>query len=162
MAVWFDKDFDYNDQLARKYMKFKGEYYDVGTICKIKSSIGGPKLVRFKGWVSQHQGNRGNFELLNKEDGGLYDSYNFSGVNNYCLEIIKPVKPNLQQIETPTGKDAFRDGEKPPSWKVEVAWIWYIAIMAITVIFKERIGLWILESVVFFGWKNGIFKKSKK
>ena len=33
---WIDWDFDYNDQLAKKYMKFKGEYYDVGTIAKIK------------------------------------------------------------------------------------------------------------------------------
>lgn len=153
--LWIDRNFDYSDQLARKYMKYKGEYYDVGTICKIKGR-NGPKLVRFMGW--HFNNNRWNFELVDKNDYGLYDSYDCAGVMAYCLEIVKPVRPNLTLVAS-TQVD---NRNKPPSWDVEVAWIWYIAIMLVTVIFKDRIGLWILESVMFFGWKEGIFKGGKK
>lgn len=152
--LWVDKEFDYNDQLARKYMKYKGKYYDIGTICKIKG-MDGPKLVRFMGW---HFNNRCSFELVDKNDYGLYDSYDRAGVMAYCLEIVRPVHPNL----TPVMSTQTDHNKKPPSWDVEVAWIWYIVIMLVTVIFKDRIGLWILESLIFFGWKEGSFKGGKK
>lgn len=34
------------------------------------------------------------------------------------------------------------------------AWIWYIFIMAVAVIFNARIGIWILASIVFFRYRN--------
>ena len=34
--MWLlDPNFDWNDQLAREYLKFRGQYYDVGTKVKI-------------------------------------------------------------------------------------------------------------------------------
>lgn len=153
--LWIDRNFDYNDQLAKKYMKYQGRYYDVGTICKIKGR-NGPKLVRFMGW--HFNNNRWNFELVDKNDYGLYDSYDRAGVGVYCLEIVEPVYPNL----TTSASATTYNRDKPPSWDVEVAWIWYIVIMLVTVIFKERIGLWILESIIFFSWKEGIFKGGNK
>ena len=153
--LWIDWNFDYSDQFARTYMKYKGEYYDVGTVCKIKGNSG-PVLVRFLGWKYN---DRWCFEAVEKEHSHeLYNSYGPSGVMDYCLEIVVPVRPNLQHITTIKGSNR----DKPPAWDVEVAWIWYIAIMAFTVIFKERIGLWILESIVFFGWKEGFFSNKKK
>ena len=156
--IWTDWDFDYTDQLTHKYMKFRGVYYDVGTICKIKGPRG-PVTVRFTGWKQGRFND--NFELIDaslSKSWVMYNSYDRVGVNDYCLEIIKPVYPPQEAVvKTPVG-----GREKPPSWDVEVAWIWYIVIMAVTVIFKDRIGLWILESIVFFGWKEGIFKGGKK
>lgn len=35
-----------------------------------------------------------------------------------------------------------------------IAWIWYIFIMAVGVIFYSRIGIWILTSVIFFNYRN--------
>lgn len=35
-----------------------------------------------------------------------------------------------------------------------IAWIWYIFIMCIAVIFYGRIGIWILASVVFFNYRR--------
>ena len=153
---WYDPNFDWSDQLTRKYMKYQGKYYDVGTICKIKGR-NGPKLVRFMGW-HPYNNDRGNFELVDKNDYGLCGSYDRAGVMMYCLEIVEPVYPKLEEV-TPKQTD---NRNKPPSWDVEVAWIWYIVIMVATVIFKDRIGLWILESFIFFGWKEGIFKGGKK
>lgn len=156
--LWIDWDFDYNDQLAKKYMKYKGEYYDVGTIAKIKGPYG-PVLARFVGW---RYGDRGCFELVDDKAFGLYDTYNRAGVMDYCLEIVVPVKPNLQQAETPTDKYSLPDREKPPSWDVDVAWIWYIVIMVVAAIFKDKWLIWGFTTLIFFGWKNGFLNGGKK
>ena len=156
--LWIDWDFDYNDQLAKKYMKFKGEYYDVGTIAKIKGRYG-PVVARFCGWKYN---NIGCFELIDGKAFGLYDTYNRAGVMDYCLEIVVPVKPNLHQTENPTGKGSLPDRENPPSWDVEVAWIWYIVIMIVAVIFKERLLIWGFTTAVFFLWKNGFMNGGNK
>lgn len=34
-----------------------------------------------------------------------------------------------------------------------IGWVWYIFLMLISAIFKDAIGLWILISVIFFGWR---------
>lgn len=39
------------------------------------------------------------------------------------------------------------------------AWTWYVVIMAVAVIFNDRIGIWILASVVFFDYR---YKKLKE
>ena len=153
--IWIDYDFDYSDPLAKKYMKYKGKYYDVGTICKIKGT-NGPKLVRFMGW--HFQNDRWNFELVDKNDYGLYNSYNRSGVMDYCLEIVHPIYPDL----TPVVSTKPDNPNKPPSWEVEVAWIWYIAIMVVLVIFKDRWIGWIATTVIFFLWKNGFMNGGNK
>ena len=152
--LWSDKDFDYNDQLARVYMKYKGKYYDKGTIVKIRGILG-VVTAEFTGWTYS---NYGCFRAVNEKESCLYNKYDPIGVNAYIVEIVKPIYPNLTSV---TSKKVD-DNNKPPSWEVEVAWIWYIVIMLVTVIFKERIGLWILESAVFFAWKEGIFKNGKK
>ena len=153
--LWIDWDFDYSDQLARKYMKYKGEYYDKGTICKIKGMYG-PVLVRFLGWKYNDQFC---FEAVNDDDSiGLYNSYNPAGVMDYCLEIVIPVRPNLEQANTTTVKGGLPEKETPPSWDIEVGWIWYIAIMLIATIFKDRVLIWAFATIVFFLWKKGFLK----
>jgi hypothetical protein len=157
--LWFDRDFDYNDQLASKYMKFRGEYYDVGTICKIKGPYG-PRVVKFMGW--HFDNNRWNFELVNKGEGGLYDRYDNAGVNMYCIEIIVPIKAQLQSVADQSGNNfGLPERDKPPSWDIEVAWIWYIVIMAVATIFKDRFLIWGFTTAVFFLWKNGFLNNKK-
>ena len=41
-----------------------------------------------------------------------------------------------------------------------IAWIWYIFIMAVGVIFYDRIGIWILTSVIFFNYRNKKLKEA--
>lgn len=155
---WIDWDFDYNDQLAKKYMKFKGEYYDVGTIAKIKGRSG-PVLAKFCGWKYD---DRGCFELIDDKLFGLYDTYNRAGVMDYCIEIVVPIKPNLQSMEEIIDKNSIYNIEKPPSWDIEVAWIWYIVIMAIAIIFKDRLMIWTIVTAIFLLWKNGLLNNNKK
>lgn len=152
--LWVDFDFDYSDELARKYMKYQGKYYDKGTKVKLKGR-NGPVDATFVGWKYN---NRRCFEPISGEMWTMHDTYDCQGVNKYVLEIIEPVYPNLQTV--PVTKTNER--EKPPSWDVEVAWIWYIAIMLLLTIFKARVFGWIVTTMIFFGWKNGFLNGGKK
>ena len=112
-------------------------------------------LAEFKGW---HYNNHGNFKSV---DGGafdIWDNYNFSAANKYIIEIVTPVYPQLETKIVAKGDDR----EKPPSWTVEVAWIWYIVIMIVLTFFKARWLGWIAATVIFFGWKSGFFSNKKK
>lgn len=41
-----------------------------------------------------------------------------------------------------------------------IAWIWYIFIMVVGVIFYDRIGIWILASVIFFNYRKKKLKEA--
>lgn len=152
--LWIDKNFDYNDQLAYKYMKYQGKYYDKGTKVKIRGPYG-PVDVVFVGW---RHGNSGCFESLDNTSWALYNTYDCQGVNKYVLEIIEPVHPNLQLVATSEADER----EKPPSWDVEVMWVWYVVIMLVLTLFKARLIGWIATTVIFFVWKNGLLNGGKK
>jgi len=40
-----------------------------------------------------------------------------------------------------------------------LGWLWYVFLMALSIIFKDRIGLWIMISVIFFSWRSNKIKK---
>lgn len=40
-----------------------------------------------------------------------------------------------------------------------ISWIWYVFIMVVGVIFHDRIGIWILASVVFFNYRKRKLKE---
>lgn len=151
--LWFNPNFDQNDQLARVYMKYQGQYYDKGTKVKIKGPRG-PVKATFVGW--RYQG-RGCFEAESGSYFDLYDTYSFTAADLYILEIVEAVTPKLEPVSTKSN-----EREKPPSWEVEVGWIWYIVIMAVLTIFKQRIIGWIATTLIFFAWKSGLFNNKKK
>ena len=35
-----------------------------------------------------------------------------------------------------------------------IAWIWYVFIMALAIIFKDRIAIWIFTSAIFFSYRK--------
>ena len=41
-----------------------------------------------------------------------------------------------------------------------IAWAWYIFIMAVGIIFYDRIGIWVLASVIFFNYRNKKLKEA--
>ena len=40
-----------------------------------------------------------------------------------------------------------------------LGWVWYIFLMAVSIIFKSAILLWVIISVVFFNWRAKKIKK---
>lgn len=41
-----------------------------------------------------------------------------------------------------------------------IAWIWYVFIMIVATIFHDRVGLWVLASIVFFTYRNNKLKEA--
>lgn len=81
-------------------------------------------------------------------DGQLY-CFNkvcfFRIIRNSSITEIHFVKPPPREA---TLKDELNiDG-------LLIAWVWYIFVMAIGVIFKDAIGIWILASIIFFNYRN--------
>ena len=138
-----------------QYFEFKGVRYGIGTIVKIPRSQ--------------------NIQLFSKENliietefvgGGAFRCISHYGfINLYekdlngklapYIEIIKPVyyqEPEVsesQNIFLSTGSgswDAYND--------VCIGLIWYIIVMIVGMLFKERFAIWIFATIVFFIWKS--------
>lgn len=137
------------------YFEFKNTKYGIGTIVKIP-------YLRRGNLVSQNNPTQiatfvggGNFQLsscygficLNIEE--LDDKY------RKYVEIIKPIY--YQEPESPTPQNIFVK-TKSGSWDayndVCIGLIWYIIIMLVGIIFKDRLTIWICATVVFFIWKS--------
>lgn len=41
-----------------------------------------------------------------------------------------------------------------------IAWVWYVFIMVVGIIFNDRIGIWILTSIIFFNYRNKKLKEA--
>ena len=77
-------------------------------------------------------------------------------LDDYIVEIIEPIRWEDVKGEYHTG---LKGGTAPPDESVFVGWIWYILIMVVGAIFKERLLIWVFATAVFFLWKNGFFSK---
>lgn len=148
---FFDPNFDYNDQLARKYLKYHNVYYDIGTKVKLRTPSGIKDAI-FTGWRFDGKSFK-TIEYVN-----LWDTeYTFSVANDCITEIIDPVYPKFEITPESTS-----ERECPASWDVEIGWIWYIIIMVVGAIFKDRLMIWIFATIVFFLWEKGFLNGGNK
>lgn len=147
MKFLIDRDFDFNDQLAQKYLKYKNEYYDIGTKLKIKTDYG-IKEATFLGWDHDDS-----FKIEGGR-GSSFTKYTPPCANNFIAEIINPIYPNLSETINRDVKIKL-----PELWEIETKLIWYIIIMVGGVIFEERLILWIVATLVFLINVFGGFNK---
>ena len=120
------------------YLYYKGQYYDVGTVVKIQTTWNGIQEATFRGW-----GPQGGFWR-----DGITDKCYWFETEKYIVEIVKPVYPKNIVISSD-------NTDKPSPWDIEIGWIWYIIIMIVGTIFKDRLIIWVFASAVFFLWKSG-------
>lgn len=150
--VYVDNEFDWNDPLAKKYLLYKGIYYDVGTKVLIRGNTGIQEAV-FTGW-QPYTGK--SFQMQHIDNAKFGSSY---GANKYIVEVLNPVYADLSEYDN----DGVANGRVcPPQHEVEIGWIWYIVIMLGGLLFKEVLLIWICATAIFFGWKNGFLNGGKK
>jgi hypothetical protein len=77
------------------------------------------------------------------------DAKNF---NRIFISTTGRIDNKIHAPTTKTKKDMEIDG-------LFLGWVWYIFLMAISSIFKDVIGLWILISIVFFYWRKNKIKE---
>ena len=134
----------------RSYFYYNGNNYYAGTKMLVKDWNGdAPIEVTFK----CHNVDSNDYVYTNMYGGDILMSSDL-----FYSRIIKIIEQKdlttlVNELEASgafdqnTIKDSQIDG-------LLLGWIWYIFLMAISTIFNDRIGLWILISIVFFGWRN--------
>lgn len=89
---------------------------------------------------------KGSINLYDDSLNGKYENY---------IEIINPI---YYQEPEPTKQPNVFFRTKSGSWdahnEVCIGFIWYVVIMLIATIFKDRLGIWILTTIVYFSWKS--------
>lgn len=141
---------------VKQYFEFNGVKYGVGTIVKVPSVVGVRLLHNESPMVAAEFVGGACFVFCNQNNYiHLYESSDyFSGEGKQSIEIIKPVyyqEPSAQNntnifIKTKSGSwDAHND--------VCVGLVWYIAIMLLALIFKARLAIWLLTTIIYFSWK---------
>jgi hypothetical protein len=132
------------------FIRYKGLCYDVGTKLKInrygikegeiEEFIGGTAYIRFT-------------------DGSLVGYSTMPNMIDFDKLIIEIIKPVYWIPEEHTPAD---NRNRPAPWDVELGWIWYIIIMVVGAIFKDRLLIWFFTTAIFFLWKNGFLNGGKK
>ena len=152
--------------MSETVLLFQGKYYDVGT--KVK-------FIRKYQWNSVTEG-----IIIWIEPNSItiktYNDINYnifvSDVDRMIKEIIEPiyytgsVQPPIQPSASGTdvlykGVEANKNRNYPSEGDVEVGWIWYIIIMLVGAIFKDRWIIWVVATFYFFSWKNGFLGGKK-
>ena len=138
---------------VRQYFEFKGIKYGIGTIVKV------PRMLDIR-WFSREEIIEeaefvGGVCFVFKNLNGSIHLDDLSGKYEQYIEIIKPVyyqEPELsksQNIFLSTGSgswDAYNE--------VCIGLIWYIGVMLLAAIFKDRLIIWVFATLVFFLWKS--------
>lgn len=96
--------------------------------------------------------------------------------NEYCVDVYGKqerysttrfyedfVGPYQHQVQTSNQNDACKQYTFADELNIDgliIAWIWYVFIMAIGVIFYDRISIWIVASIIFFNYRNKKLKEA--
>lgn len=123
---------------------YKGKYYDIGTKVKIKTKRKGEIVTIFRGF---------------RRYDGLTEHDYYSGMSSeyYIVEIIEPVYYKEPEPDSTKKANAFMQTGSG-SWNshddVFHGFLLYIAVMLGGIIFNDRWLIWIIATVIFFGWKK--------
>ena len=143
--------------MKRNYFICDGKYYQSGTVIKVRS----PSIVR-AGSPETHA------VFISYDDSkdiysfcanGCTYHYNSKQFNNIFISVVQAcntstfavIKPEIsctQKMENEMNIDALF-----------IAWIWYIFIMLMAIIFNERLFIWIFTSIIFFQYRDKKLKE---
>ena len=133
------------------YFIYNGVEYDAGTKVKIKTYYYGEQIMTL-----EDNGVTGKRFVCTIDNSYDYSIPIRSNTEQLIIEIVAPVYPQKQEILVGNNRDC------PPSWDVEIGWVWYIIIIAVGTIFKDRLLIWGTATAIFFLWKSGFLNGGKK
>lgn len=130
-------DYDPNNFRLTRFV-YRGVAYGVGTKVLAKDRRGTLHEATFVGWT--------------KYGGFVGDDYHWTYRTDDCSFIVKIIEPvYYEEKESEDTKESWL----PPGDGPFYALLWYIAIMMIGVIFKERLTIWIMATISFVGYIKG-------
>ena len=136
--------------MLQNYFVYNGKKYYSGTIIKIKYYQDIEEVV-FLGYRPERNEYAVNFytdrTVWYKENEFYKKLIEITEkINNYYVNWVQE-KERQTHPKLTASSEVNIDG-------MLIAWMWYIFIMLVAIIFKECIGIWILTSVVFFSYRN--------
>lgn len=82
----------------------------------------------------------------------------YTYVENHFYKSLCTVKPRAPTVIVNNKKYTFSDELNIDC--LLFAWIWYVFIMTVGVIFYDRIVIWIFASIIFFNYRNKKLKEA--
>lgn len=145
--------------MFQRYFVYNGKAYPSGTIVKMKIENPTLKTVREEKMIfSNISGDNiyGCREVVCRET-HFFSEENFF---NALIEVTDEIHPDYiaaeqkrqAQIAKCNRKPTFREQMNIPG--LGLAWIWYIIVMAVAVIFNDCIGIWLLASAIFLSYRK--------
>ena len=140
--------------MKQDYVICKGKKYNSGDTMDILWYTCGYKNIRdYKGIFIDCDEEKNEYRFA--VDGKIYC------FNKVCFyRIIKDnttINENENYISSTPKKSAFKDELNIDG--MLIAWIWYIFIMAVLIIFNNRILGWISVSIIFFSYRHNKLKQ---
>ena len=143
---------------AKKYFVYNGARYNTGTIVKLKL---------YDNLMHKYREEKAIFYYV------LDDSKYVTTVNKttmvFSSQVFFDALIGVEQVSMTTTEDVqfYHDQKQKRKFTDEfnidglfLAWMWYIFIMVVSIIFNDRIAIWILASTVFFSYRNRKLKEA--
>ena len=137
----------------KKYFAYKGKYYGYGTVVKLKPQVyaGLVRIENCGGIMEFHKGyTNGNYQFRIVTDYIYHKSSIFlkDPLENSIESIVKPIEV-IPQSALQNALENFAKTPKGTRPDVTQGTIIFIAVLLLTAIFKDRMGLWILETIFY-------------
>lgn len=138
---------------VRRFVEYQGKHYDVGTRLKFKASAYGYYQGIKEGIIEEFI----NTTVYVKATDG--ETYQYSTIIQSLTENIVEIVHPVYYVE----KELQGSGRRcPPDWQVEMGVTWYIIIMVVCALFKERLLAWFFVTGYFVLWLNGFMNGGEK
>ena len=137
------------------FIRYKGSCYDVGTRLRFRALSYGYYEGIKEGIIDQFIGTT---VFVRATDGKFYQFSTIRGVVDFD-KIIREVTYPVYYVEK---RSQMVARHRPSSWDIETGWIWYIIIMIVGTLFKDRLIVYVCATTYFFLWKNGFLNGGKK
>lgn len=146
----------------RNYFDFRGRRYGVGTVVKIKwEPYGSRRAIEMCDGVAQFvEGFESGLLTFKGTDSTGYLQCNIGVRGNPDDRIEKIIKP-IYYENKPTWQIALENYQKTPrTCRADIApgTILYIASVLVSAIFKDKIGLWIIETILYLKYLIDIYR----
>lgn len=139
--------------MKEKYFVYKGKKYNSGTTIIIWWTCTFARTVmRTNATFIEHDADNERYivEIYGK---------NYTYSEDHFYRVLCAVVDNNKVNVSKTPKEHTFSDELSIDGLL-IAWIWYIFIMAVGIIFYDRIAIWILASVIFFNYRKKKLKEA--
>lgn len=140
----------------KKYFFYQGNNYGYGTVVKLNPRVyqNIPRIKDCDGVMEFCEGlTNGSckFRIMTNDIYKKGCIYLNAPLDNSIEFIIKPVEAILQPVWE-NALENYRKSDKYQRPDTTLCTLWYVAIVLVTTIFKDRIGLWIIETILYINY----------